>query len=77
MNNNVETPTSFRDRLAIEEDELDNKIMKLEIFIESDAFATIDPVQGSLLNIQLAAMNTYNKCLGERIDWLDKNKKQL
>ena len=64
--------STFKERLIIENQELDEKILKLANFINSEAFKDIDHVQMSLLNIQVQAMVTYQKCLFERIEWLDK-----
>ncbi len=57
------------DKLVSEKTELDNKISKL-----GDGFKSADPVQNSLINIQLHAMTTYGQCLTERIAWLESNK---
>jgi hypothetical protein len=64
--------STFKDRLLAEKVELDEKRNKLETFQQSEAFAKIDPVQMSLLNIQSQAMATYSQCLLERIAWLEK-----
>lgn len=64
--------STFKDRLLVEKQELDEKRSKLESFQTSDKFKDIDPVQMSLLNIQSQAMATYSQCLLERIAWLEK-----
>ena len=54
-------------RLKDEKKELDKKRESLREFIKSDKFKEIDPVQMTLLNIQIEAMNTYGQILLERI----------
>ena len=62
--------SDFKERLATEKTELDEKRSKLEVFQNSEAFKSIAPEQMSLLNIQAQAMATYSQCLLERIAWL-------
>jgi hypothetical protein len=57
----------FKGRLAIEKDELDDKLGKLKAFMESDKFNGIDAVQQALLQIQAHAMLTYSQILFERM----------
>jgi hypothetical protein len=64
---------TFKERLAVEKQELDAKLDKLAEFKVSDKFLQIDGVQMSLLDIQFKAMETYSQCLRERIMWLEKN----
>jgi len=59
--------SNFISRLSDEKSQLDEKIVKLEAFIKSDAFNTIDNVQCGLLKIQLNAMVTYSQILNERL----------
>lgn len=59
--------STFIDRLLTEKKELDEKIEKLNAFIGSDNFATIDETQKCLLPVQAKAMSTYGECLGIRI----------
>jgi len=59
--------SDFKKRLTIEKAELSNKLEKLRVFITSENFTKIDPVQMTLLNIQVKAMETYSQCLLERI----------
>jgi hypothetical protein len=63
--------STFIDRLKEEKVELDSKLEKLELFINSDAFKGIDPVQMSLLNLQSKIMESYSQVLIERIAWLN------
>jgi hypothetical protein len=65
--------TTLKEKLAQERIELNEKISKLEDFITTDKFHSIDSVQQSLLNIQYSSMKTYSQCLLERLEWLDKN----
>lgn len=57
----------FKARLYEEKTQLDEKITKLYVFLQSDNFGKIDIIQQRLLNIQLKAMETYSQCLWERI----------
>lgn len=58
---------TFKDRLIEEKAQLDDKIQKLQSFMESENFSKIDPVQMSLLNVQIFAMQTYSQVLAERL----------
>jgi cell division septum initiation protein DivIVA len=64
--------SDFLVRLKKEGEDLQEKIEKLEEFLDSDKSATIDPIQQSLLNIQYAAMMTYAEVLLQRIQYLEK-----
>lgn len=59
--------SDFKNRLEVEKSELDEKIEKLSAFQTSENFLNIDPVQQTLLNIQLKAMHTYSQILLERL----------
>ena len=61
---------AFIERLYDEAKELSNKWNKLEIFIKSDSYNNIEPIQQTLLSIQLDSMKTYHNCLIERLKWL-------
>ena len=61
----------FKKRLQAEKKDLSVRIEKLRDFIGSEGFTKIDPVQMTLLNIQVKAMETYSQCLLERIVRLD------
>lgn len=58
---------TFKDRLMIEHDELEEKLNKLNDFNASEKANEIDPIQKSLLRIQAGAMYTYLECLKERL----------
>jgi hypothetical protein len=64
--------STFKERLIAEKQDLDDKLIKLVEFINSEKFATVAPIQMTLLNIQSQAMATYSQCLLERIAWLEK-----
>lgn len=57
----------FKTRLIDEKVELTERMERLEAFIENGGYSKIVPVQKTLLNIQLKAMDTYAQCLLERI----------
>ena len=61
----------FRARVALEAQELLDKIEKLSTFIKSDNFDKVDDRQKPLLKIQLLTMKSYLKCLNERINVFD------
>jgi hypothetical protein len=63
---------TFKDRLLAEQIQLGERAEKLDTFIKSPAFPSISSIQQSLLRVQLAAMDTYNSCLLERLTWIDK-----
>jgi transcription termination factor NusB len=60
----------FINRLIDEKQQLDEKIEKLNSFIRSENFKSIEMVQQSLLQVQLLSMETYSQCLTERLMWL-------
>lgn len=62
--------SDFKTRLVNEQKELEERITKLETFLESQDSYEIDPVQRMLLVIQLNAMRTYNECLEARLSLL-------
>lgn len=69
----ISAVTTFKDRLLMEKNELNEKRSKLYDFMGSPAFRKIEPVQQSLLPVQFAAMVTYEECLTQRIMWLEKS----
>jgi hypothetical protein len=58
---------TFIERLESEQTELTEKMNKLNEFLKSEKIKDIDPVQVTLLNIQIQAMTTYSQCLLERL----------
>jgi hypothetical protein len=69
--------STFKERLLTEKVELDEKRSKLETFQNSEAFQKIEPIQRTLLNIQVQSMATYSQCLLERISWLKEEETKL
>lgn len=63
--------SNFKERLIDERDQLEEKLAKLEAFMDSDKFDSIETMQMSLLHVQMAAMNTYYTVLEERIAWIN------
>ena len=63
--------SDFKERLSEEQVQLEDKITKLESFLNSDKSNDIDQIQLALLGIQLPAMKTYLRCLDERIGRLN------
>ena len=63
--------SNYIQRLKEEKKELSKKLESLREFIESENFTKINPVQMTLLNIQIKAMETYSQCLLERLIRLD------
>lgn len=62
---------SVRARVVSEREELRNKIFKLESFILSDQFKTVEPEKAKkLLTEQLQIMKAYSDILFERIQLL-------
>lgn len=64
---------TFKERLTTEMQELNEKIDKLQAFINSEDLHNIDVTQQVLLRIQYQSMITYFQVLVERIAWLDRN----
>lgn len=59
---------SFIDRMQLELNELDKRIGKLEKFIESDSFMSLEVTDRNLLNEQLQAMHNYLGALSCRME---------
>ncbi len=59
--------TDFISRLKDEKIQLDEKIEKLGVFLDSSSFYNINYDQQMLLKIQYQVMTTYAYILGERI----------
>lgn len=62
---------TFFDRLKKEQLDLQSKIAKLGDFLTSNNFDKIPELQQSLLLVQLKAMETYNKCLVQRMRYIN------
>ena len=67
---------TFYDGLVKQQLELQDKIMKLGIFIAAGGDKKASIFQGALMRTQLKAMKTYHQCLTERIDDLGRTKKE-
>lgn len=62
--------SDFKTRLIDEAAQLEEKLDKLDDFLESDKVNDVADVQKGLLHVQAIAMNTYLQCLKERIERL-------
>lgn len=60
----------WKDRAIKEKDELDEKIEKLDAFIDADNFWKLPITQQLLLYNQLDHMVQYSAILGQRIEYL-------
>lgn len=60
----------WKDRAIKEKDELDEKIEKLDAFIDADNFWELPITQQLLLYNQLDHMVQYSAILGQRIEYL-------
>lgn len=58
----------WKERLKAEENELDERIIKLLAFFESDACIELDDANKALLQIQYRVMLTYQQVLIQRMD---------
>ncbi len=65
--------SDFKSRLLEEKAQLDDRTTKLGLFLDGDKILQVDPVQQSLLGLQYLAMQTYQRCLLERIHWLNES----
>lgn len=57
----------FKQRLEIEQKELEDKMSSLYQFLETEEFTKVNSVQQVLMNSQIKAMETYNTILLERL----------
>ena len=60
--------SDVKKRLIIENNELLEKINKLENFINSDAYIKLDEYNKAMLTLQFQTMKTYSKILTIRIE---------
>lgn len=61
-------------KLKKEQDDLNEKIHKLDLFItKQDKIQTISDLQLNLLNVQCDAMSAYSNVLGMRINDLEEH----
>ena len=59
--------SDFKERLVIEQAQLEEKLNKLNDFNQSEKANEIDPIQKDLLLIQAGTMYTYNEVLKARL----------
>jgi len=55
-------------RVVVEHADLDDRLKKLQAFLPTDTFATLDADEQERLHAQVAAMCDYSNVLSERID---------
>lgn len=60
--------SDFKQRLKQEKEELQEKLHKLESFLGTEAFHKVEKIQQTLLLVQASAMETYLRCLHERLE---------
>lgn len=65
--------SDFKSRLLEERDQLQERVTKLDKFLDSTIYETISEVQQELLLSQFEAMVDYLDILNARITDLDKN----
>lgn len=61
----------FKERLQEEKAQLEERLNRLDTFLQSEKVKEIDDVQKALLQVQATAMNTYLQCLLERLERLN------
>lgn len=63
--------SDFKTRLLEERDQLQEKVTKLDAFLDTEVFETISEVQQELLLSQFEAMTDYLDILNARIEDLE------
>ena len=58
----------FIDRMELELQELDDKLVKAQKFTNTDKFKALTGLEKQLLYIQISTMSTYGATLSTRID---------
>lgn len=58
---------AHQERVVQEKQELDDKIAKLQVFVEGELFSTLPDDEQDRLERQVAIMKDYTAVLGERI----------
>lgn len=66
----ISQPKDFKERLNLERINLQDKVEKLESFLQSEKAKEISEFQLTILNIQLSSMFAYLQCLVARIEEL-------
>jgi hypothetical protein len=59
---------AYKQRVILEKQELDDKLAKLKVFLDSDVYKTVDSEEQSRLLRQYGYMAAYSGVLGERIE---------
>lgn len=62
--------STFQERMAEESQQLEDRLIKLQNFIRSDAYETLADVDQLLLRLQAGAMTQYAAVLESRISRL-------
>jgi hypothetical protein len=62
--------SDFKSRLDTEKVELEDRLVKLKDFLDSDAAMAVSRNQRELMKLQASAMNTYLSILKYRIEQL-------
>ena len=75
--NNLLQEEPFYNRLIEEKTQLDERIAKLKTFLYPVITKSIQPMQVTLLMIQLKAMQTYSLCLQDRLDLLNQGEPEI
>ncbi len=60
-------PTDFRDRVRLEHRELNERLGKLEAFIDTEPFERLPEAERGRLRVQSVAMRSYSTVLADRI----------
>ena len=63
--------SNLKDRLLVEYEELNTKIIKLSIFIIRDSFMKLDSESRHLLTLQVAVMRQYLYILEIRLELIE------
>ena len=66
----ISTPKDFKERLNEERIQLQDKVEKLESFLQTDKAKEVDEFQLTMLNIRSSSMFSYLQCLTARIEQL-------
>ncbi len=66
----IQKPKDFKERLNIEKIDLQNKVEKLESFLQTEKAKEVGEFQLTMLNIQLSSMYCYFQCLVARVEQL-------
>jgi hypothetical protein len=66
----------YQNRVVVEKKELDEKIERLNNFINGSIFKNLSPEEASLLHAQYSAMTQYSITLGFRIEVFERKVKE-